>query len=82
MMLIDQNIILASGQSPILVSFAVSLTLLATVVSAKIIGSILPLLVKRLGFDPAVMGSPFVTTIVDALSLLIYFEIAMGILNF
>lgn len=82
MLLIDQGTILASGQSPILVSVVVSLTLLATVVCAKLVGCSLPILVKRLGFDPAVMASPFVTTIVDAISLLIYFEIAMGILNF
>ncbi len=82
MMFVDQGVIIASGQNPVPVSFVVSLTLLTTVISAKIVGSILPMLVKRLGFDPAVMASPFVTTIVDALSLLIYFEIASGILNF
>ncbi len=82
MMLIDQSIIVASGQDPILVSFVVSLTLLATVVCAKLVGCSLPILVKRLGFDPAVMASPFVTTIVDAISLLIYFEIAMSFLKF
>ncbi len=82
MMLIDQADILASGQSPILVSLVVSLTLIATVVCAKIVGCSLPILVKRLGFDPAVTASPFVTTIVDAISLLIYFEIAMNILKF
>ncbi len=82
MMLIDQSIIVASGQDPVLVSFVVSLTLLATVVCAKLVGCSLPILVKRLGFDPAVMASPFVTTIVDAISLLIYFEIAMSFLKF
>ena len=82
MMLIDQAAIIASGQSPILIAFVVSLTLLATVVCAKLVGCSLPILVKRLGFDPAVMASPFVTTIVDAISLLIYFEIAMSILSF
>ncbi len=82
MILIDQGTILASGQNPLLVAFVVSLTLLATVVCAKLVGCSLPVLVKRFGFDPAVMASPFVTTIVDAISLLIYFEIAMGILRF
>ncbi len=82
MMLIDQSIIIASGQDPLLVAFVVSLTLLATVVCAKLVGCSLPILVKRLGFDPAVMASPFVTTIVDAISLLIYFEIAMCFLKF
>ena len=54
----------------------------ATIVSAKIIGCALPLLAKKIGLDPAVMASPFVTTIVDAISLLIYFVIAMQLLNF
>lgn len=82
MMLIDQSSIIASGQSPMLVALVVSLTLIATVVCAKLVGCSLPILVKRFGFDPAVTASPFVTTIVDAISLLIYFEIAMHILQF
>ena len=82
MMLIDQGAILASGQSPVMVSLVVSLTLLITVLCAKLVGCSLPILVKRLGFDPAVMASPFVTTIVDAISLLIYFVIAMQLLSF
>ncbi len=82
MMLIDQSTIIASGQDPVTVAIVVSLTLMATVFCAKIAGSALPILVKRLGFDPAVMASPFVTTIVDAISLVIYFEIAMSFLKF
>jgi len=82
MMLIDQGAILASGQSPVMVSLVVSLTLLITVLCAKLVGCSLPILVKRLGFDPAVMASPFITTIVDAISLLIYFVIAMQLLSF
>ena len=54
----------------------VSLTLFATVIVAKIIGCSLPILAKKIGFDPAVMASPFITTIVDAISLLIYFSMA------
>jgi len=81
MMLVDQGAIIASGQNPILVALVVSLTLLATVVCAKLVGCSLPILVKRLGFDPAVTASPFVTTIVDAISLLIYFVIAMQVLH-
>ncbi len=53
----------------------VSVTLFLTVVIAKFVGAIMPLLAKRVGFDPAVMASPFITTIVDALSLVIYFQI-------
>ena len=63
------------------VSFVVSMTLLATVVLAKFTGCILPLLAKKIGFDPAVMASPFITTIVDAMSLIIYFNIAVSVLK-
>lgn len=63
------------------VAAVVCLTLMAAVLIAKIVGCILPMLAKKIGFDPAVMASPFITTIVDALSLLIYFRIATGILH-
>ena len=63
------------------IALIVSLALFLTVVLAKIIGSTLPLFAKLVGFDPAVMASPFITTIVDALSLLVYFEIASAILH-
>ena len=56
-------------------------TLVCTVVCAKLVGCSLPMLAKRIGFDPAVMASPFITTIVDALSLLIYFRFASVILG-
>ncbi len=65
----------------ILVAAVVCLTLMAAVLIAKVVGCILPMLAKKIGFDPAVMASPFITTIVDALSLLIYFRIATLILN-
>lgn len=51
-------------------------TLLVTVFVAKVTGCVLPMAAKKLGFDPAVMASPFITTIVDAMSLLIYFRFA------
>ncbi len=51
-----------------------------TVLSAKIVGAVLPMLAKKLGLDPAVMASPFITTIVDALSLLVYFGVANALL--
>ena len=60
----------------LIVATAVSLALFATIVVAKIIGSTLPLLAKRIGFDPAVMASPFITTIVDAIGLIVYFFIS------
>ena len=58
------------------VALVVAVSLLFTVILAKIVGCALPILAKRVGFDPAVMASPFITTIVDAASLLIYFQIA------
>ena len=59
----------------------VCLTLFFTVIVAKIVGCTLPILAKKVGFDPAVMASPFTTTIVDAISLFIYFNIAISILG-
>ena len=64
-----------------LVALAVSLTLAVTVTIAKFIGCTLPMLAKKLGFDPAVMASPFITTVVDALSLLTFFSIAKAIIG-
>ena len=63
------------------VSLVVCLTLIATVFTAKVVGCTLPILAKKIGFDPAVMASPFITTIVDALSLLIYFSFARMLLG-
>jgi len=65
----------------IYITLVVSLTLLLTLLIAKVVGCVMPILAKRVGFDPAVMASPFITTIVDALSLLIYFKIASSLLN-
>lgn len=65
----------------IMVAVVVCLTLVVAVLIAKLIGCTLPILAKRLGFDPAVMASPFITTIVDALSLMIYFQFASHILQ-
>ena len=59
------------------VALVVCITMALTVLVAKVIGCSLPMLAKKIGFDPAVMASPFITTIVDALSLLIYFGTAL-----
>ena len=64
------------------VAFVICITLVVTVFVAKIVGCSLPMLAKKIGFDPAVMASPFITTIVDALSLVIYFQIATVLLQF
>ena len=58
----------------------VCLTLLFTVVVAKIVGAVLPIIAKKIGFDPAVMASPLITTTVDAISLIIYFRVAVMLL--
>jgi len=64
-----------------LVALVVALTIVLTIVLAKLVGCTLPMLAKRLGFDPAVMASPFITTVVDALSLLVYFAVATQVLG-
>ncbi len=63
------------------VSAVICLTLVVTVSAAKLVGCTLPLIAKKIGLDPAVMASPFITTIVDALSLFIYFRMASVILG-
>ena len=62
------------------VALVISLTLFVTVAVAKIVGCTLPMIADKIGFDPAVMASPFITTIIDAVSLAIYVNIAMNLL--
>lgn len=80
LMLVDAYLLGNASITPI-VAAVVCLTLLFTVICAKTVGCILPMLADRIGFDPAVMASPFISTIVDAFSLLIYFQIARVILG-
>ncbi|MCI9461198.1 MAG: magnesium transporter [Oscillibacter sp.] len=80
MMLVDRWLLQNPTVTP-QVALVVCATLVGTVLCAKLVGCSLPLLAKRIGFDPAVMASPFITTIVDALSLLIYFRFASAILG-
>ena len=63
------------------VAAVICLTLIVTVFAAKLVGCTLPLLAKKIGFDPAVMASPFITTVVDAISLAIYFRFASLLLG-
>ena len=74
-MLIDR-LLLHNTDVTVLVALVVCFTMVLTVMVAEMIGCTLPIIAKRLGFDPAVMASPFITTIVDAVSLLLYFGIA------
>jgi magnesium transporter len=65
----------------IFISVAVSISLIITVMIAKIVGGSLPIIAKKLKLDPAVMAAPLITTIVDAVTVLIYFSIAMALLS-
>ena len=65
----------------VLVATTISLTLIFTVVLAKVVGSMLPLGAKKLNMDPAIMAGPLITTIVDSLALIVYFSIATMLLN-
>lgn len=80
LMLIDR-LLFRNPMVTITVAVVICCTLVCTVICAKLVGCTLPLLAKRAGFDPAVMASPFITTIVDAISLLIYFRFASAILG-
>ena len=61
------------------IAFTVSLALLITVIVAKSIGCLLPIAAKKIGFDPAIMASPLITTVVDCFSLLVYFNVAQAV---
>ena len=80
MMLVDRLIMGNTGLT-VPVAAVICLTLVFTVFCAKVVGCTLPMLAKKVGFDPAVMASPFITTIVDAISLMIYFQFATWILG-
>lgn len=79
-MLIDKLLLGYSAVS-VTVAVAVSLSLALTIIAAKMIGAILPLLAKKVGLDPAVMASPLITTLVDAVSLVVYFFVAKSIMG-
>ena len=79
-MLVD-GLLLGNTDVTLPVSLTVALSLCLTIILAKIIGATLPLLAKRVGLDPAVMASPLITTLVDAISLVVYFFVASNILN-
>ena len=79
--LLVDRLLMGNESVDLLVAGVVCLTLAVTVLIAKLVGCILPMLAKKMGFDPAVMASPFITTIVDALSLLVYFMFAKLLLG-
>ena len=78
------KMLIINGRDPgasVIMFVVISLALFFAVIIAKMVGCILPMLADKIGFDPAVMSSPFITTIVDALTLLIYFNLAVWILH-
>ena len=79
--LLVDKLLLGNANITVWVDLVVSATLAITVLLAKAVGCTLPMVAKKLGFDPAVMASPFITTIVDAMSLLVYFGIAKALLG-
>ena len=79
-MLVDV-LLLGNSSVTVGVTFVICLTLIVTVACAEFVGCTLPILAKRVGFDPAVMASPFITTIVDAISLMVYFSFAKLLLH-
>ena len=80
MMLVDRWLMHNPTVTP-MVALVVCCTLVGTVMCAKLVGCALPILAEKIGFDPAVMASPFISTIVDSLSLLIYFRFATLLLG-
>ena len=80
MQLVDRLLLGNAAVTPV-VCLVVCLTIMFVVVFAKCVGCSLPLLAEKIGLDPAVMASPFITTTVDALSLLVYFLFAKMMLH-
>ena len=78
--LVDR-LLMGNEDITLMVNAVVCLTLAATVVLAKLVGACLPMIAKILHLDPAVMASPFISTIVDAVSLLVYFLFAKALLG-
>ena len=66
---------------PMMIALIVGVTLFFVVMIAKLIGGMLPVIAKKIGLDPAIMASPMITTIVDAISLTLYFTLAVWILG-
>lgn len=79
--LLVDGMLLSNPAVTVGVAAVISITLIVTVIASQIVGSALPMITYKIGLDPAVMSSPFITTIVDALSLLIYFRVASLLLQ-
>ena len=77
LMIFDLN----GQENALMIALVISLTLVGTIIMAKLVGSSLPLLASKVGFDPAVMANPLISTVCDSLSLLIYFAVAKAVLQ-
>ena len=80
-MLLVDNLLLGNPDVDYTIALIVSLAIVFTVMFAKVVGSFLPMLAEKIGLDPAVVATPLITTISDAVSLLIYLEIAKVFLH-
>ena len=79
-MVVDRLLLHNTGVT-IAVAAVICLTMVFTVLCAKTVGCLLPLLAERVHLDPAVMASPFISTVVDVVTLVIYFQVARFILH-
>ena len=81
---LQTELLLPSGetQNNLLIALIITVTVFFAILVAKTVGTLLPLGAKKIGLDPAVMASPFITTIVDTVTLIIYFAIATALLPF
>jgi magnesium transporter len=79
--LLVDKLLLANSDITVSIALIISISMAVTIIVAKLIGAILPLLAKKIHIDPAVMASPLITTLVDAVSLLVYFAVAKATLG-
>ena len=80
-LLVVDRMLLGNSSVTVPVAAVICVTMVFTVLCAKTVGCVLPLLAEKIHLDPAVMASPFISTIVDVLTLLIYFQVARAILH-
>ena len=80
-LLVVDRLLMQNAEVTALVALVICLTLVCTVFCAKVVGCMLPLLAEKIGLDPAVMAAPFISTIVDVVSLVIYFSFATLLLG-
>ena len=80
-MLLVDRLLLGNANVTVLVSVTVSLSIVFVVMFAKVVGSMLPIAAEKIGVDPAVMANPLISTVTDAVSLLIYIYVAKLVLH-